>query len=482
MRDRPVRPMLLPLALLVVTLALGSCGGGVGSGGTGAPVQASGSGIVTGFGSVYIDGERYDDRDAMVETEVAPGVFANAALALGQSVEFGLADEGVAATIAVEPRLVAPVDAVQNGTLRVLGQTVRLNADAAQGPVTVIIGGVVSAGDWAEVHGFARDDGSLQATRVERLAQPAAQQRAAGRAAALDAGGTVFTLGALTVDAAGAALRPRGAVLAEGVPVVVFGERVGERLRATQVRVLERVSTAVLDARIAGRIDNLDGDDFIVSGVRVRAADAEVRPADARLANGQYVRVRGHYSAPDVLVARRIDVRGGPAAEPAPVEMAGTLFDVDAAAGTARLRDTAVLTAGARLQGCGNALSEGGYVELSGRIDGARVIAETIRCHAAEPRNATVERRGTASPVDNSTDGDGDGNSGRGSGGGNDQRPQPGRFLLTPLDGGAPIEVRIERRTLLAGIDEAALAGRRVRVEGYFRNDVLVARVIESLP
>jgi hypothetical protein len=477
---------LLPLALLAAALALGSCGGGVGSGGTGAPVQASGSGIVTGFGSVYIDGARYDDRDAMVETEVAPGVYANAALALGQSVEVGLADEGVAATIAIEPRLVAPVDAVQGGTLRVLGQTVRLNADPGAGPVTMRVGGTLRAGDWAEVHGFARDDGTLQATRVERLAQAPPQRRAAGRVDALRPDGTTFTLGALTVDAAGAVLRPSGAVLADGVPVVVFGERVGDRLRAAQVRVLERRSTAALDAQIAGRIDRLDGDDFSVGGVRVRAGDAELRPAGARLAHGVYVRVRGRYTAPDALVARRVDVRGGGAATAEPVELAGTLFDVNAAAGTARLRDMPVSTAGARLQGCGNGLRDGGYVEVRGHIDGARVVADTIRCRADEPRDATVERRGTAGPVDRvgegeGGEGDGDGDD-VGNGGGRDARPMPGRFTLTPLDGGVPIDVRIQRRTVLDAVDEASLRGRRVRVEGDFRGGVLVARVIAALP
>lgn len=483
-RRMPLR-LLIAAVWLGAALALGSCGGGVGSGGTGAPVQASGSGIVTGFGSVYIDGARYDDRDAVIETEVAPGVYANAALALGQSVEVGMVDEGVAATIAVEPRLVGPVEAVDGGALRVLGQTVSLNADPALGPVTLLPGGMPRAGDWAEVHGFARADGTLQATRVERVARPPAQWRAAGRVSGLRADGSSFVLGQLTVEAGDAALQPRGAVLADGEPVVVFGERAGTRLRATRIRIVERISTEALDAQIGGRVEELAGAVFSLGGVRVEAGAAEVRPAGEALADGRYVRVRGRYRAPDVLVAERIDIRGGGAAAVTPVELAGTLFDVDTAAGTARLRDTTVFTAAARLQGCAGGLAAGVYVELSGRIDDGRVVAETIGCRADEPRDATVERRGIAGALqrggDNGDAGsDDDGSGGRGKG--RDERPQPGRFLLAPLGGGTPIEVRVGRRTMLDGVDLAALDGQRVRVEGRFRGNVLVARVVEALP
>src|SRR6478609_9453528 len=52
-----------PVLLLVLLLA--ACGGGVDSGGTGAPAESSSaSGPITGFGSVIVNGVHFDDSNA----------------------------------------------------------------------------------------------------------------------------------------------------------------------------------------------------------------------------------------------------------------------------------------------------------------------------------------------------------------------------------------------------------------------------------
>jgi len=54
-------------SLLAACAALAaSCGGGVDSGGTGAPISSYASGPITGFGSVIVNGVRFDDRSATV--------------------------------------------------------------------------------------------------------------------------------------------------------------------------------------------------------------------------------------------------------------------------------------------------------------------------------------------------------------------------------------------------------------------------------
>ena len=50
----------------LLALLLSGCGGGVGTNGTGAAPQSAGTGTVTGFGSVIIDGVAYDDSQAQV--------------------------------------------------------------------------------------------------------------------------------------------------------------------------------------------------------------------------------------------------------------------------------------------------------------------------------------------------------------------------------------------------------------------------------
>ena len=51
----------------LLVLALASCGGGVGTGGTGGDASAYAAGPITGFGSVFVGGVRFDDSAAAVE-------------------------------------------------------------------------------------------------------------------------------------------------------------------------------------------------------------------------------------------------------------------------------------------------------------------------------------------------------------------------------------------------------------------------------
>ena len=71
---------LLPqLAALIAATILAACGGGetagVGSGGTGGGPTSSiptVTGGITGFGSVVVDGTIWDERNAVIDTEVDP--------------------------------------------------------------------------------------------------------------------------------------------------------------------------------------------------------------------------------------------------------------------------------------------------------------------------------------------------------------------------------------------------------------------------
>ena len=459
-------------ALLVVALAV-ACGGGggVGSGGTGAPLsRSSGTGTVTGFGSLVLDGVRYDDQAAPVVAETAPGVTANAALTLGDSVEVEIGDDGAIASVAVEARLVAPIESIGPGGFTALGQTVRVNADGNAGPVTLYsapLTGLASlaAGDIVEVHGIARTGAGadvLQATRIERRAAAPAQWRLAGRIHGLQGSGAAqrFSLGSLTVESGNAALRPAGVALADGQTVLVFGNSVAgdpSRLAATQVRVYERLSTPAVDAQIGGVVDALDGTGFRVNGIRVETGSALITPASRTLANEAYVQVRGAYRSSDgVLVASRIKIRHR--ADEPEVELSGNVFEVDAASSTLRLRGTRVATAAAQLQGCPVGLADGGYVELTGSVDGTGVVADRIRCRN-EPAGATIERRGVAGPADTVSS----------------------TFTLARTRRRRPLTVRFDQHTFFGGVDASNLSGAAVRVEGRFNGGVLEARAVVAL-
>ena len=179
-------------AALMITMAtlLTSCGGGIGdlAGGVGSGGSGLAEGTVTGFGSVYIDGERYDDSRAVVTEEGALGV-RPAALKIGQRVRVRSSADNVAESIEVVTELVGPIESVEAESggsqwLTVLGQRVRIDkvAASASGAATWIDFGEQACtpncpllkDQWIQAHGTWLLDKStdvhyLLASRVEAI-------------------------------------------------------------------------------------------------------------------------------------------------------------------------------------------------------------------------------------------------------------------------------------------------------------------------
>jgi Domain of unknown function (DUF5666) len=180
--------------LLVCTGLLANCGGetsgvGVGGTGTGASQMSTGAspatippvivadiavtvtGPITGFGSVIVNGVKFDDTSAsVIRDAVATN---NAALRLGMTVEVmgkQSADGLVASasSIKIFSELKGPIQMVTSGanTLSVLGVVIRVDAN------TVIAGApsfaAIKSGDVVETFGL-RDasTGEILATRIE---------------------------------------------------------------------------------------------------------------------------------------------------------------------------------------------------------------------------------------------------------------------------------------------------------------------------
>ena len=163
---------------LLFVLALGGCGGGVDSGGTGAPRSASASGPVTGFGSVIVDGVHFDDSSASV-TDGDGAVRTRNDLKLGMTTTINgsvlMMDangaQGTATSIQFDSAIVGPVDTLNGGgnSLVVLGQTVDVQ------PSTIFESGLngglaaLTRGDVIDVHAlFDALNNRYAATRIER--------------------------------------------------------------------------------------------------------------------------------------------------------------------------------------------------------------------------------------------------------------------------------------------------------------------------
>jgi len=448
----------------VVGLLLGGCGGGgVGSGGTG---MASGAtqGTVSGFGSVIVDGERFDDGAVATFAETAPGVRSQTEARLGSRVELE-ADAGRVLELRVEAALVAAVERVEAGALVALGQTVRVNADAARGPVTQFGGGYagltsVRAGDAVEVHAFVVRTPlghELQATRIERLAALPDYLKLSGPVRDVDAAG--FGIGALRVLSAGAVVLPAGATLSEGRLVSVLAPAAslaGAALHAAQVRVRE-LGQSGEEVAVSGVIGGLQAGvaRFDLAGTTIDAAAADLRPKGTVLADGLYVQARGRLRADGTLRAATVRVRD----DRAEAELKGTVVGFDSATQRFQVRGVEVDASGAEFEGCpAGGLAQGQFVELQGRLGPTGVIARSVHCED-EPADAVVERQGVAGSVD----------------------PAARRFVLT-LEGGGTLAVQWSELTYFEGMSAAELDGRRVEVEGRLADGVMQARKIEREP
>lgn len=153
----------------------------------GSSTKVSSSGVITGFGSIYVNGVRYDTADAEVEFE-GEGRMSEEDLRLGMRVEIEANEEGDghrATRVVFDKDLKGPVSTVSPeaddptlGTLVVLGQTVTVDANTVlgEGVIDANTDGRIDLNDLdssegrvvVEVSGFATDTGFI-ATRLERL-------------------------------------------------------------------------------------------------------------------------------------------------------------------------------------------------------------------------------------------------------------------------------------------------------------------------
>lgn len=456
-------------AASLAALLVAACGGGVGSGGTGSAAQLA-QGTVSGFGSVIVDGRRYDDRGIAAHREDEPGVERLSDVRLGDQVEVELDEQGVPSGLHVHTTLAGAVDALPAaGRFVVLGQTVQVNTDAATGPVTQFGGGYtgagdITAGDAVEVHGVIVPEAGtsrVRATRIDRLAAPPAWLRASGLVSGLGANG--FRIGALSVHTAQATIVPAGRTLRDGQLVTVFALPAG-RSGSAAAPVLQAVQVRFRDAGAAGTRVTLGGNvagldaaaqRFQLGALTVHYAGATLSPPLLVLADGQYLRVGGTLRSDGSLQADTIALRDG-RNEPES-ELKGNILGLDAATQRFSVRGVDVDASAADIERCpGGVLAEGLFVEVEGRLGPTGVVAREISCED-EPSGGTVGREGTVGSVDGAAR----------------------RFVLTTRSGGT-VTVAWTDNTLFDDIEPDALDGRRVEVEGVFDGAVLTARKVHG--
>ena len=420
------RSLLLNLATMFLLsgpcLLLGSCGGGdislsgvgVGTGGTGFV-----SGTVTGLGSVFVDGVRYDDSKAVLERKadlVQTEALSLSDLQVGQYAALEINSEGALVRVRIDAQLVGPVGSVVAASrqLTVWGQTVVVNTDPGLGPVTVFSGyaGIsdVAAQDRVQVYGVLQPDPAdasrefIRDTRIERLVS-ASTLPARLTGTLVNGGVTGLKLAGLPLDTSQTVNLASGQTLSAGSAVTVvlpWSQNIATsntRLIAQSVRMVSASDVGTDSFRLSGAVQLKAGGTLLIQGMAVDASDATLAPVRDALAQGTYITVTGRVSQTSgklVVSAIETTPTGG-----RPQELRGSVTSM-LDANSFMVRGMWVNASAAQwVGGAASDLVSGRYVELTGSVSGNVFIASKVVLQAGLPDTAVLDVTGLVQAVDN---------------------------------------------------------------------------------
>lgn len=325
----------LGIALGVAVLAtVGACGSSGGDGGTIPPTSEAiyTTGPITGFGSVHVNGVRYDTTGANIEIDGLK--VAQSALKVGQVVQIRAQiqtqseshnryqfREATADTILYHHNVEGPVTSIDVAALKfvALGQTVIVGPDTSFGEEIVpsSIEGL-AVDDVVQVSGLVNAAGEIEATRVD-IRQNQGPYDVVGTVSGLDEATKTFFITGLKVDYSAANVEdfPSGSP-ADGDLVLVTGfdfDAAASLLVAVHVEL--RYDQAVQPGsgekvHVEGLVTRfVSATDFDVAGQAVTTTASTVYEGGtaADLALDVHVCVEGVLDSNGVLVAERVRIR-----------------------------------------------------------------------------------------------------------------------------------------------------------------------------
>ncbi|MFC5475517.1 DUF5666 domain-containing protein [Paraherbaspirillum soli] len=333
-----LKQMLRALSILLLIGLLNACGGGGGSGTSGGGAKSTG--VVTGIGSVFVNGVEFDSASAKVsidddqnrsESDIKVGMVVSVTGSVNDDHVTGTAQSIEFDGELVGPVAAAPVISAGGGSFTVMGQTVIVDSmtlfDNATGLADITAGVVV------EVSGLRDASGQIHATRIEVNHPAATGFQVKGTISNLTT--TTFMIGTLTVNFANATqINFPDAGLSNGLFVKVKSSAapVNNVLIASSVKV--RPASIEVQERdheeLEGFVAGLSGSSFTVNGqaVLVNAQTVFENGTMATLANNVRVEIEGSIAS-GVLVATKVEFRLA-----ADVRIEAQVTQIDLAGGT----------------------------------------------------------------------------------------------------------------------------------------------------
>lgn len=309
--------------ILAASIAMLSACGGSSS-------QTSGSattvGVITGFGSVYVNGVEYEtdsasiDIDGLESIETSLGI-GDVVILQGSVNADGLTGDATAISCVDELEgyvldlsgLVAGV-----GTINVMGQSVTINIDTVFDSDALATISDLSVNDIVEVSGFADGSGSILATRIETK-NAAEDVELKGLVSNLDTNVFTFTIGGLTVDYSEASEVPVG--LDDGLLVEVKTESAlsgnltdGFVMSASKVEIedggdIDFDGDEGDEIEMQGLVTGVTDTSFLFNGQLVEFDSLEIDDDFdiTSLVDGMMITVEGHIAADGSFVVEEIE-------------------------------------------------------------------------------------------------------------------------------------------------------------------------------
>jgi hypothetical protein len=413
------------LATLVAALAISACGGGGGTDSSGANPSTSvataddtlSNGSITGFGSVIVNGVRFDDSSARVsddDDDDNPGRSKDD-LRLGMVVTVtGTSGTGTgsATAIAFGSELQGPVQSINGSTstttststatavvgtqtLTILGQTVVAGTRTMYDPSDLPNGfASIRIGNTLEVHGYLDPaTNKLMATRVERKTN-ANSYKITGNVSSLKAASKTFKIGSETISYDSVNPNRLNANLADGLTVRVrlsTTQTTTGTWNATRIKAAHQLMENRNKVEIEGLITAFtSATKFSVRGVPVDASAASFPKGTATVILGARVEVTGALVS-GTLVATKVQTESeddggngnGNVSSRNEIELHGAISSVNAASKTFALRGLTVSYEGTVdfQRGTATNLVNGTQVEVKGiaAATGTTVVAKKIK-------------------------------------------------------------------------------------------------------
>ena len=385
------------LTLLGSALAIAGCGGGgdggiaaVGAGGTG----SFSVGPIRGFGSIIVNGVRFDDSAAVVRDDDG-GLRDRSELKLGMMVTVTgsgvTGDRATANTIVFGSELLGPISALNASaqTLTVLGQTVSITGSTIFD--VSMSGGFASlaVNDIVEVHGVVNQvSNTIQATFIEKKSRPD-RFKIQGLASNHDLNAKTFNIGAIRINysttlADEVRITPtNGTLVRVRLTAVLPPLPAPAEWTATRIRPPENHANVIRDeAEIEGSITAFtSATQFSVNGIPVNASSA-IFPDGTALALGTRVEVKGSLNN-GVLTATRVQIENENDADNLEFQLNGVMGSLNTTAQTFALRGVTVDYSRNPEYRDGTVvnLRDGATVEVRGMAssDGTRIVATRIK-------------------------------------------------------------------------------------------------------